>query len=555
VLKQTGRDTDPPRIVFESPGDGAVTNRFSIRVTGRTEDDTYVSAISINGVELFIELARPRIAFDEEINLADGTNSIEVVVTDLIGRSTRQKITINADRQGPLVSLDKVELLGDPSHRRARVQGFVSDRSRIKRFLIGQTNVPVPPRSEWEFDRQVPLTAGSIPLPFEVEDIAGNTTMGQIPLSPTAARPPEIKPAKLKTPLWLCCTAMPPLTLVSAQIPFKSGIVRTAKTGNQAPPIIKIPGLAARQTVYVDTLYLEGQVTDDESVTAFSINGESIWQRPTRQMFFGHLVSLKPGDNHFVLIATDKGGNAVRQNFTVTYVIPEVKQLKSRLRVILFPFKKKGETSPLGKTVYDSLYNALVNQERFSLVERTELNKILRELKLSQTELVDPATAARVGKIAAADGMLLGAVTETPQALEVFARFVDVETSVVLAAVDVYGEDIKLSTLKTLMEGLAWKVRRFFPLVEGVILDIEGKVITIDLNSEHGIKEQMKLILFREGKKLKDLRTGKIWKKPAKRLGEARLTAVGDVDELSEASLLQSETADKLKELDKVITK
>ena len=127
------------------------------------------------------------------------------------------------------------------------------------------------------------------------------------------------------------------------------------------------------------------------------------------------------------------------------------------------PFAKKGAPSVLAEMVYDSLFDAFVSQKRFDFVDRHQLEAILRELKLSQTDLVDAATAAKIGKIAAAEGILIGTVVETPSALEVYARFVDVETSVVLAAADIYGEELTLRTMRPLMEGLAWKLRRHFP--------------------------------------------------------------------------------------------
>jgi hypothetical protein len=111
----------------------------------------------------------------------------------------------------------------------------------------------------------------------------------------------------------------------------------------------------------------------------------------------------------------------------------------------------------------------------------------LREHKLSRKGLVDPATAAKAGKIATVEGILTGTVTETPYSLEVFARFIDVDTSMVLAAADVYGEDLTPRTLKTLMEGLAWKFQRHFPLVEGFVMAKEGEHITTDL-SEHDLE-------------------------------------------------------------------
>ena len=61
------------------------------------------------------------------------------------------------------------------------------------------------------------------------------------------------------------------------------------------------------------------------------------------------------------------------------------------------------------------------------------------------------------------------------------------------------GQDISLPTVKTLMEGLAWKVQRHFPLVEGVVLESVGKRLLTDLAERHGVKQSMKLIVFRPG--------------------------------------------------------
>ena len=159
----------------------------------------------------------------------------------------------------------------------------------------------------------------------------------------------------------------------------------------------------------------------------------------------------------------------------MTRTVAGVRRLNARLRVFLLPLAKQGQTSLMSGTVYDYLFNALVNQRRFELVERQQLEIVLQELKLSQTELVDPATAAKIGKLVAAEGILIGAVTETPQALEVFVRLIDVETAVVLAAEDVYGEDLAFKAVGTLMEGLAGKFRQRFPLLEGVVVKARGK--------------------------------------------------------------------------------
>ena len=337
------------------------------------------------------------------------------------------------------------------------------------------------------------------------------------------------------------CRAGPPChpDTVVADLPTLYTVAsRPAPPPDQHAPVIKLHGLVEEQTVYDDSIYIEGQVTDASMITALAINGESLWRRHTRQMFFGQKFALQMGDNTFLVEAFDEAGNKAQHSIVVRREIQAVKQVGSRLRVSLLPFTKQGQASVLSETVYDNLFNVVVDQGRFDMVERQQLEALLQELKLSQTALVDPATAAKTGKVIAAEGMLLGAVTETPQALEVFVRFVDVESSLVLVAVDVYGEDLTLSGMRRLMDGMAWKLQRHFPLVEGLVLDKEGEVLLTDLSEKQGIKRSMKLIVYRDGEAVQHPRSGKMLHKPDTILGEARIIAVSP--ELSKATLLPS---------------
>ena len=200
-LQQTRRDTAPPRILLASPADGLLTNRFSVTVAGHAEDDTYVAAIAINGRAQFIELAEPRLPFTQEVALHDGANTVDIVAADLLGHIARQRRTVQLDRQGLLVSLDSVEVLGAPPLQRARVEGFVADRSRIVRFVLAGRHIPLQPGTDWAFRQEVPLLAGMTSLPFEVEDAAGNITRGEIALTPGASGPPGTREGKFPLPL------------------------------------------------------------------------------------------------------------------------------------------------------------------------------------------------------------------------------------------------------------------------------------------------------------------------------------------------------------------
>ena len=102
-----------------SPLDSLVTNRFTLQVTGRAEAAAYVSAIAINGRPLLIELAEPSASFAQDIALRDGQIQLKSSAVDLLGQLTRHLITVYVDRQGPLLSLDAVEVLAESSQQRS----------------------------------------------------------------------------------------------------------------------------------------------------------------------------------------------------------------------------------------------------------------------------------------------------------------------------------------------------------------------------------------------------------------------------------------------------
>ncbi len=72
----------------------------------------------------------------------------------------------------------------------------------------------------------------------------------------------------------------------------------------------------------------------------------------------------------------------------------------------------------------------------FEYVERTDLSKAIKELKLQDTALVDPATASKLGKIVGAKYVIVGSYQKVEDALKVDARVVDVETSVATKSTD-----------------------------------------------------------------------------------------------------------------------
>ncbi|TMA24401.1 MAG: hypothetical protein E6J88_11040 [Deltaproteobacteria bacterium] len=69
-----------------------------------------------------------------------------------------------------------------------------------------------------------------------------------------------------------------------------------------------------------------------------------------------------------------------------------------------------GMTGNADRRITDALEEALVNTQRFTVVDRQHMDKVLRELQLSSTDLADPNAAAKLGKVVTAGALIFGDV-------------------------------------------------------------------------------------------------------------------------------------------------
>jgi hypothetical protein len=144
------------------------------------------------------------------------------------------------DRQGPLLNLDAVEVLAEFPQQRVRVKGFLSDRSRMVRFLLVGRRMPLPLEREWEFREEVALMASLTAILFEAQDAAGNVTRGEIALTLTSNDPPRIQKGEPGLP-WLPRWAfLNPSATVSDFPTVRAGPIRTAQGSGRTPPMIKL---------------------------------------------------------------------------------------------------------------------------------------------------------------------------------------------------------------------------------------------------------------------------------------------------------------------------
>ena len=85
---------------------------------------------------------------------------------------------------------------------------------------------------------------------------------------------------------------------------------------------------------------------------------------------------------------------------------------KVRIGVFQFESKASGVSQQQANAVMDLMTRALASSRSIAVIEREQLDKVGKEIRLGQSGLVDASTAAEVGRVAGVQYILLGAVTE-----------------------------------------------------------------------------------------------------------------------------------------------
>jgi curli biogenesis system outer membrane secretion channel CsgG len=102
-------------------------------------------------------------------------------------------------------------------------------------------------------------------------------------------------------------------------------------------------------------------------------------------------------------------------------------QQKSKIAIIEFS-DLEGNEIKMGKYIAEELTTRLFKTKKFEVVERSMLEKILKEQQLSMTGLLDEASARQLGKLLGVDAICSGTITDLSNTIKVNARLVSTET-------------------------------------------------------------------------------------------------------------------------------
>ncbi len=134
-----------------------------------------------------------------------------------------------------------------------------------------------------------------------------------------------------------------------------------------------------------------------------------------------------------------------------------------------------GTNQDIGKGISDLLVNQLVNDGTYRVIERRELDKILKEQNFSNSDRADSNSAAKIGRVLGVDTIITGDITQfgrddqnrsaggalshwdkyglggvgvrkAKAVVEITARMIDVNTGEILASANGHGESARSGT-------------------------------------------------------------------------------------------------------------
>jgi len=202
-------------------------------------------------------------------------------------------------------------------------------------------------------------------------------------------------------------------------------------------------------------------------------------------------------------------------------IFPSNSWCAGRARLAVIDFEQKAyqefQGKQIGEIIAEWLITSLVNTGRFEVVERSQLQKIMKEQQLGMTGMINQETAAKVGELLGVKVIITGSVIQIGNGYEVNARLISVEDGSILNAERIRGAS--LDAIEGMMDSMADSIKKDFPL-EGYVVMVSGKRAMIDLGRTNGVEPGMKFFAMRKGTPVRHPITGKMLAGEDIRIGE-----------------------------------
>ncbi len=534
LLMEKGLDLSPPKLNIFYPKKDMATRSSSLVIKGEAIDDCYVSSIFINNKRVPFELSNPVISFQPEIRLKKGRNNILVEAFDLVGKSAREEIQVWCDQEAPVIYFDQLFL--DSSKDDYIIEGYITDESQIAGFKLNGQHVDFLKEGDGAFSVMINMADLLQPVTFEAHDVLGNTTTGELNIDEFFDTGVG---KRLNNPQMFAYSGSDTTGLLAEKA------VNTSSSNNK--PIIRLKEIPDNLTVDWNEFFLEGEARDKDGIKSVVINDIPLIKRTSKVVFFNFFIPLEIGDNLIMVQAENLSGELMTKQLVITRKLNQAHEISSRLHLAVLPFKYRGDREEFKDLIYDSLIKNFVSKKRFRIVDREKIDNLLKRGRDFEDNIVE------LGRIVSAEGIIVGSAYFYDNYLELIARVIDTETTVVIDSEEVFGPINSIKDVDLLADGLSFKFKQAFPIVEGRVIGIDLNTIQIDLGKSDNILPYMRILYFREGDVIKDSASEKVLEQRVIILAEGKVIKVYNT--YSDATVLSKKDNEDIMVRDFVITK
>lgn len=227
--------------------------------------------------------------------------------------------------------------------------------------------------------------------------------------------------------------------------------------------------------------------------------------------------------------------------------------------IAVFPFENKlQDDCNLTELAENEMTSLLVNQKRFEVIERKDIDKILKEQHFSNSGIVNINQALQIGKIKGIKYGVFGQITNVSYTNKELAlitlqiKIIDMETANVMFS-KVYNSKPKNETSNGKNTVLTNMLKQTFKkqisndlintfTIEGSIVDITGKRVIIDVGKKQGVVRGMEFNVIDSQEKISKRTNKKVTINKAKALLEVQ-EVLGD-----DTALCKFKEGEKLEE-------
>lgn len=507
-------DEAPPRLEGSVAAGTLLADRL-VPLEIATGDDVGVARVTVDGRPMYQRGSADALVFTDEMLVAEGVHEVELAAVDLADKETVRTIAFTVDLTGPALGILRPDnaLITEADH--ITIEGVAADANGVADVSLGGQVIAEGAGAERvPFEARAPLAPGANTFVVTARDTAGNGTHTAVEVyrgAPTASarlwQTARRNPAALRQ---ANASAAPLLVTLSATEEPATGIHLKSPE----------PGRPYRHN---RTLRVAGDVVAPGGVAALSINGEPLAPLSgAPRESFNRRIPIDPdaGGEETVrvpvsILAQSQSGETLEQAFEVEVRPVLMDSRESKMPVAVLAFAGNEVEPGDAELLRVATEGALVNQGRFRMVDRANLQEVLTEQQLSAA-LGNPAEAITLGRLTPAHVFLVADVFRRGgQGLEIKARVISTETSDLVATLDSFVDDRgDRAKVEQGCAAIAEQLRALFPRLSGEVLAVRGSApkaqLLLNWTPEDGVHEGAYLIVVEEDEPWIDEDTGEV---------------------------------------------